>query len=94
MEPAPWCGTIRPRKTCMWSEPAVAKTQASLSDDPKRLGRPENFEMTVNGVVVAAGAGYIVPILGNMQRMPGLPSEPQAEHMDLVDGEVEGFLGG
>ena len=64
----------------------VAKTQYSLSDDPNRLGRPESFEMTVNGVVPAAGAGYIVPILGNMQRMPGLPASPQAERMSLVSG--------
>ena len=68
----------------------VAKTQASLSDDPKKLGRPEGFEMTVNRVIVAAGAGYVVPVLGNMQRMPGLPDSPQAERMDLRDGHVFG----
>ena len=68
----------------------VAKTQASLSDDPTLGGRPEGFEMTVNGVVVAAGAGYIVPILGNMQRMPGLPAQPQAERMNLVAGRATG----
>ena len=68
----------------------VAKTQASLSDDPGRRGRPEGFEMTVNGVIVAAGAGYIVPIMGNMQRMPGLPASPQAERMDLDDGKAVG----
>ena len=64
----------------------VAKTQYSLSDDPNRLGRPEGFEMTVNGVIAAAGAGYIVPILGNMQRMPGLPASPQAARMSLASG--------
>lgn len=68
----------------------VAKTQASLSDDPKKIGRPAGFEMTVNAVVVAAGAGYIVPVLGNMQRMPGLPASPQAERMDLRSGDVVG----
>ena len=46
--------------------------------------------MTVNGVIVAAGAGYIVPIMGNMQRMPGLPASPQAERMDLDDGKAVG----
>lgn len=68
----------------------VAKTQASLSDDPKKLGRPVGFEMTVNRVIVAAGAGYVVPVLGNMQRMPGLPASPQAERMDLRNGHVVG----
>ena len=68
----------------------VAKTQASLSDDPKKLGRHEGFEMTVNRVIVAAGAGYVVPVLGNMQRMPGLPTSPQAERMDLRDGSAVG----
>ena len=67
-----------------------AKTEASLSDDRTRLGRPEGFEMTVNGVIAAAGAGYVVPILGNMQRMPGLPRSPQSARMDLVDGRVTG----
>lgn len=68
----------------------VAKTQASLSDDPKKIGRPEGFEMTVNRLVVAAGAGYVVPVLGNIQRMPGLPASPQAERMDLRDGKAVG----
>ena len=68
----------------------VAKTQSSLSGDPTLRGRPEGFEMTVNGVVVAAGAGYVVPILGSMRRMPGLPTKPRAERMDLVDGRATG----
>jgi formate--tetrahydrofolate ligase len=68
----------------------VAKTQSSLSDDPRKLGRPEGFEMTVNAVVVAAGAGYVVPVLGNMQRMPGLSASPQAERMDLQGGRITG----
>jgi formate--tetrahydrofolate ligase len=68
----------------------VAKTQSSLSDDPLRRGRPEGFDMTVNGVIAAAGAGYIVPILGNMRRMPGLPASPQAERMNVVNGRITG----
>ena len=68
----------------------VAKTEASLSDDPTRLGRPEGFEMTVNGVILAAGAGYVVPVFGNMQRMPGLPADPQALRMDLRGDETVG----
>jgi formate--tetrahydrofolate ligase len=69
----------------------VAKTQKSLTDDPKLLGRPEDFDITVRGVVLAAGAGYLVPLLGDMLRMPGLPAVPAAERIDLVDGRVAGL---
>jgi len=69
----------------------VAKTQSSLSDDPKKVGRPEGFEVTVRDVILAAGAGYVVPVLGDILRMPGLPAEPQAERVDLVDGRVVGL---
>jgi formate--tetrahydrofolate ligase len=72
----------------------IAKTQKSLSDDPQQLGRPEDFEITVRDVLLAAGAGYVVPLLGDIMRMPGLPVSPQAEHMDLVDGEVVYSSGG
>jgi formate--tetrahydrofolate ligase len=66
----------------------IAKTQKSLSDDPSVVGRPEDFEITVRDVILAAGAGYVVPLLGDILRMPGLPVSPQAERMDLVDREV------
>jgi formate--tetrahydrofolate ligase len=66
----------------------IAKTQKSLSDDPQVVGRPADFEITVRDVILAAGAGYVVPLLGDIMRMPGLPAAPQAERMDLVDGEV------
>jgi formate--tetrahydrofolate ligase len=66
----------------------VAKTQKSLSDDPQVVGRPEEFDITVRDVVLAAGAGYVVPLLGDILRMPGLPASPQAERMDLVDGDM------
>jgi formate--tetrahydrofolate ligase len=69
----------------------VAKTPKSLSDDPGKLGRPEDFELTVGSVILAAGAGYLVPLLGDIMRMPGLPASPQAERMDLVDGRVVGM---
>ncbi len=72
----------------------MAKTQYSLSDDPQAIGRPENFDITVRSVVLAAGAGFVVPLLGEIIRMPGLPVVPQAEKMDWVDGEVVGLLGG
>jgi len=66
----------------------IAKTPKSLSDDPLVVGRPEDFEITVRDVLLAAGAGYVVPLLGDIMRMPGLPTSPQAERMDLVNGEV------
>ena len=72
----------------------MAKTPTSLTDDPKLAGRPLDFEITVRGFVVSAGAGFVVPLLGDIMRMPGLPRIPQATRMDLVDGEVEGLLGG
>ncbi|MEE8367896.1 MAG: formate--tetrahydrofolate ligase [Thermoanaerobaculia bacterium] len=72
----------------------VAKTPTSLSDNPQLVGRPRGFEVTVRGVLVSAGAGFVVPLLGDIMRMPGLPASPQAERMDLVDGEIVGLLGG
>jgi len=72
----------------------MAKTPTSLTDDPKLAGRPTDFSITVRDFVVAAGAGFVVPLLGDIMRMPGLPATPQASRMDLVDGEVTGLLGG
>jgi formate--tetrahydrofolate ligase len=69
----------------------VAKTPASLSDDPTKIGRPEGFTVTVRGAVLAAGAGFVVPLLGSVLRMPGLPKRPQALEMDLVEGEIVGM---
>jgi len=66
----------------------IAKTQKSLSDDPQVVGRPEDFEITVRDVILAAGAGYVVPLLGDIMRMPGLPVSPQAERLDLAGGGV------
>ena len=72
----------------------MAKTPTSLTDDPKLAGRPMDFEVTVRNFVVSAGAGFVVPLLGDIMRMPGLPATPQATRMDLKDGEIEGLLGG
>jgi formate--tetrahydrofolate ligase len=72
----------------------VAKTQSSLSDNAALINRPRDFDVTVRNVVIAAGAGYLVPLLGEMVRMPGLGASPQALRMDLVDGKVIGLLGG
>ncbi len=71
----------------------VAKTQMSLSDDPKRVGRPAGFDVMVRRLIVAAGAGFIVPLLGDIIRMPGLPASPQAERIDLINGEIVGIIG-
>ena len=72
----------------------VAKTQNSLSDDPTLVNRPRDFDITVRRIVLSAGAGFVVPLLGEIIRMPGLPTQPQAEKMDWVNGEVVGLLGG
>jgi len=70
----------------------VAKTQKSLSDDPTKIGRPTGFQITVREIEVAAGAGFLVPITGDMMRMPGLPATPAAERIDISDdGEITGL---
>jgi formate--tetrahydrofolate ligase len=67
----------------------IAKTQQSLSDNPALLGRPKDFLVTVREIQLAAGAGFLVPITGEILRMPGLPPQPLAERFDLTDdGEV------
>lgn len=71
----------------------IAKTQKSLSDDPTLIGRPEGFNITVREIEIAAGAGFLVPITGNMMRMPGLPSTPSSERIDIDDkGEISGLF--
>lgn len=70
----------------------MAKTHLSLSDDPKKVGRPENFAVTVTEIKVAAGAGFIYPLLGQMRTMPGLPTHPNAENIDIDEkGEIIGL---
>ena len=71
----------------------MAKTQKSLSDNPKLVGRPTGFDITVREIEVAAGAGFLVPITGDMMRMPGLPSTPSAENIDIDEnGEITGLF--
>jgi formate--tetrahydrofolate ligase len=69
----------------------IAKTQSSLSDDPKLRGRPVNFEVTVRNIRINAGAGFLVVLTGSILRMPGLPRHPAAEQIDLVDGIIVGL---
>ena len=69
----------------------IAKTQSSLSDDPKKLGRPTDFELTVRDLHINAGAGFIVVMTGDILRMPGLPRRPSAEQIDVVDGRIVGL---
>lgn len=70
----------------------IAKTQNSLSDNTKLLGRPEGFKLTVREIEIATGAGFIIPITGNILRMPGLPSVPAAERIDIdKDGKITGL---
>ncbi|MCB0760575.1 MAG: formate--tetrahydrofolate ligase [Flavobacteriales bacterium] len=66
----------------------MAKTQKSLSDNEKLYGRPENFEVTIREFEFAAGAGFVIPILGAMMRMPGLPAVPASEGMDIDENGV------
>ena len=71
----------------------IAKTQYSLSDDPKVLGRPEGFEVTVKEIRISAGAGFIVALLGDVMTMPGLPKKPAALNIDIdADGNIVGLF--
>ncbi|TVQ94377.1 MAG: formate--tetrahydrofolate ligase [Bacteroidetes bacterium] len=71
----------------------VAKTQKSLSDDQYKLGRPKGFTVKIREFEVAAGAGFLIPIAGTIMRMPGLPSLPSAEKIDIDnDGNISGLF--
>src|SRR6056297_38376 len=71
----------------------IAKTQNSLSDNPKLLGRPKDFVVTVREIEISSGAGFLVPITGKILRMPGLPSTPAAEKIDVdKDGNISGLF--
>ncbi|PKM89443.1 MAG: formate--tetrahydrofolate ligase [Firmicutes bacterium HGW-Firmicutes-12] len=71
----------------------MAKTQYSLSDDPKKLGRPEGFRVSVRGVKVSAGAGFVVVLTGDIMTLPGLPKVPSAESIDVDNtGKISGLF--
>ena len=71
----------------------VAKTQYSFSDDPLKLGAPENFDVTVRNLKVSAGAGFVVVLTGDIMTMPGLPKVPAAEKIDVdASGKITGLF--
>ena len=71
----------------------MAKTQYSLSDDAKKLGRPTGFTVNVREIYPSAGAGFVVAVLGNIMTMPGLPLHPAAENIDVTDdGRITGLF--
>ncbi len=72
---------------------SIAKTQKSLSDNPKLKNRPEDFIVKIREIEIAAGAGFIIPIAGDIMRMPGLPSIPSAENIDIDnEGNITGLF--
>lgn len=71
----------------------IAKTQKSLSDNPELLGRPKDFLVTVRDILIASGAGFVIPITGDILRMPGLPKTPSAEKIDIDEyGNIDGLF--
>ncbi len=71
----------------------MAKTQLSLTDDPTVPGRPTGFTVTVREVRLSAGAGFVVPLTGEMMTMPGLPREPAALRVKLLEGgRIRGLM--
>lgn len=70
----------------------MAKTQYSFSDNPKLLGRPEGFTITIRELKPSIGAGFIVALTGDIMTMPGLPKAPAANNMDIVDGKTVGLF--
>ena len=71
----------------------MATNQYSLSDDPKKLGRPENYDITIREIYVNAGAGFVVALTGDIMTMPGLPKKPAAEGIDVnEDGAITGLF--
>ena len=69
----------------------IAKTQYSFSTNAKAYGPTDGFDMEIKDIVINSGAEMLVPIAGNMLRMPGLPKEPQANNIDIVDGNIVGL---
>ena len=69
----------------------IAKTQYSFSADPKAYGVAKDFDLNVRDIIINNGAEMIVVIMGDIMRMPGLPKDPQARNIDIVNGNIEGL---
>ncbi len=70
----------------------MAKTQSSISDNPRLLNVPRNFNIKINDIIINSGSGFIIPMLGNIMTMPGLPRRPAAENIDIDDyGNIKGL---
>ena len=85
--------SARPASSASASLPiCMAKTQDSLSDNPKLRGRPRGFTLTVRDIEIAAGAGFLVALTGEIVRMPGLPERPAAERISVdASGTIRGL---
>ncbi|SKB78837.1 Formate-tetrahydrofolate ligase [Salegentibacter salinarum] len=71
----------------------IAKNQKSLSDNPALLGRPTGFTLTVREIEIATGAGFLIPITGDMMRMPGVPAHPASENITVnLEGNISGLV--
>ena len=70
----------------------VAKTQYSISDNPKLLGYPKDNILHVRDLIINSGAGFITVLSGKIYTMPGLPKNPNYENIDLVDGKIRGLF--
>jgi formate--tetrahydrofolate ligase len=71
----------------------VAKTHLSLSDDSSKLGRPKNFVVTVRYIRASIGAGFLYPLMGSIETLPGLPKHPNAEGIDIDgNGNITGLF--
>ena len=71
----------------------MAKTQKSISDDQYKKGRPKNFTVIIREIDISSGAGFVVPISGSIMRMPGLPTVPSAEVIDIdAEGNISGLF--
>ena len=71
----------------------IAKNQYSMTDDPKVLGRPQGFRITIRDITPSAGAGFVVALTGDIMKMPGLPKVPSAEKIDVDDkGVISGLF--
>ncbi len=70
----------------------IAKTQYSFTDEAEQIHTYKDFDITVDELIVNAGAGFIVAVCGEIMRMPGLPDEPNALHIDVVNGEIVGLV--